>query len=811
MAISGMIGGVKAGVDAAAEVRHLCTGNPASTTNVARPRMHSIDQTLYAGILGTQSVEAVGEMMQPTHVSLVISQDGRSMHGGNEMTDIRAPDVERRSLLYHVLQVIAPAHLILYIALTVDWLLHPLEPSAGQLAVAMPPIVRALFVLLLGPLTLIAGVLVLRKTHGNITGLLLIIWSASLLLFTARHDLDFLVRIAANFRVWFLPLLILPIIFPNGRGPVRGVDLLLAAQIILNVVTGVVDLAAESTLAQFGLSATNPFYLDTATVIRPWIQQVWSVSNSLTSVPLAVLVIIAPIVHYRRGNVREREQIKWFVLSAVGVGALVFAYFIAVLIYGEGWVNAPPEFQAIFMFVFTAYLGIFPSVPVAYAILRHRLYDIDLIIHRALVYGTLTTFVVSAYVLIVVGIGSLLSAGSNLLLSLLATALVAVAFQPLREQIQHQVNRLMYGERDEPGRILARLGQQIESVITHDNLLPSIVETVARSLKLPFVQIEWAHQMEPDNGKAKGHNRSFVTEGVTSSVAASYGTPPHTSHTSANLLRLPLVYQTEVVGQLVLAPRARTDSFSPTDLRTLQALAQQIGLAAHAVRLTHDLQRSRERLVTAREEERRRLRRDLHDGLGPILSSVLLKLSAARRQLLGSANSLPATGVEDLIAESSEDLRNAIGDIRRVVHDLRPPVLDQLGLATAMRDFAESCSTRDEVGTHVTVDLPENLPPLSAAVEVAIYRIMQEALTNVVRHASADKCIVRLSVEEREDRYTLILDVSDNGVGLRSVRTAGVGLASMRERAEELGGTLNMESQAGLGTRVLASVPMGRE
>jgi signal transduction histidine kinase len=240
----------------------------------------------------------------------------------------------------------------------------------------------------------------------------------------------------------------------------------------------------------------------------------------------------------------------------------------------------------------------------------------------------------------------------------------------------------------------------------------------------------------------------------------------------------------------------------------LQALAQQIGMAAHAVRLTQDLQRSRERLVTAREEERRRLRRDLHDGLGPILSSVLLKLGAARRQLLGSANSLPSTGVEDLIAESSDDLRNAIGDIRRVVHDLRPPVLDQLGLATAIREFAESCSTRDKVGTQVTVDLPETLPPLSAAVEVAIYRIMQEALTNAVRHASADKCIVRLTVEEVEDRYMLILGVSDNGVGLRSVRTAGVGLASMRERAEELGGTFHMESQPGLGTRVLASVPM---
>src|SRR6266508_4863755 len=143
------------------------------------------------------------------------------------MVDIRAPDVERRSLFYRVLLVIALAHLFLYIALTLDWILHPLESSAGQLAVAMSPIVRELFVLLLAPLTLITGVLVLRKTRGNVIGLLLIIWSTSLLLFTARHDLDFVVRMTANFRVWFLPPLILPIFFPSGKAPLRGVDLLL--------------------------------------------------------------------------------------------------------------------------------------------------------------------------------------------------------------------------------------------------------------------------------------------------------------------------------------------------------------------------------------------------------------------------------------------------------------------------------------------------------------------------------------------------------------------------------------------------------
>jgi signal transduction histidine kinase len=192
----------------------------------------------------------------------------------------------------------------------------------------------------------------------------------------------------------------------------------------------------------------------------------------------------------------------------------------------------------------------------------------------------------------------------------------------------------------------------------------------------------------------------------------------------------------------------------------------------------------------------------------------------------------PSTAAENLIIEAGDDLRNAIADIRRLVNDLRPPVLDQLGLTTAMRDFAESCSSRDAVGVHVTVDLPEGLPRMSAAVEVALYRIMQEAVTNVVRHASADRCTVRLSVEETQDHYMLNLDVSDNGVGMSlnwrsqelnsrnegrglfqgaAHHATGVGLSSMRERAEELGGSFRIESQAEIGTRLLASIPMFKE
>ena len=470
----------------------------------------------------------------------------------------------------------------------------------------------------------------------------------------------------------------------------------------------------------------------------------------------------------------------FLLLSAATIGLNIFAPD-SILPGAPGWLIL----NSVGGVIATFSVAVFSMV-----LLRYHLWDVDLLINRALVYGTLTTFIVGAYVLIVVGLGSLFSAGGSILLSLLATALVAVAFQPLRERVQRQVNRLMYGERDEPGRILARLSQQIESVITHEKLLPSIVETVACSLKLPFAQIEWAHQPEAEGESASGPT-------VAPSVAATYGTPPHSS---ANVLRLPLMYQAEVVGQLVLAPRARTDGFSPADQHTLQALAQQIGLAAHAVRLAADLQRARERLVTAREEERRRLRRDLHDGLGPQLASQTLTLTAARQLLRTDPDA-----ADSLLTEATKHAQTAITDIRRLVYDLRPPALDYLGLVGALQAQTTQYGTSG-VYFNVNVDAPEPLPNLPAAVEVACYRTAQEALTNVVRHANARHCAITLTL--RDD---LQLEIVDDGQGLPPDRHAGVGFASMRERAEELGGVCVVETNKGGGVRVVMRLPLATE
>jgi signal transduction histidine kinase len=254
------------------------------------------------------------------------------------------------------------------------------------------------------------------------------------------------------------------------------------------------------------------------------------------------------------------------------------------------------------------------------------------------------------------------------------------------------------------------------------------------------------------------------------------------------------------MGELVLGQRGPGESFSAADRRLLDDLARQAGAAVHVAEQTAELRRSRERLVTAREEERRRLRRDLHDGLGPTLAALTLKLDTARN-LLGSDPRADA-----LLEDLSVRMQAAVGDIRRLVYALRPPALDELGLVGALRQAADAYDVPGQDG--LRVDIPAAaLPGLPAAVEVAAYRIALEALTNAVRHARATACSITLVVDGQQLR----IEVADDGVGLPDNMRAGVGLTSMRERAEELGGTWSITSRASGGMLVSAHLPLPRD
>ena len=489
----------------------------------------------------------------------------------------------------------------------------------------------------------------------------------------------------------------------------------------------------------------------------------------------------AQIYRYRRvsGPV-EREQTKWVVLGITATVVGTQGADILLLLSSQTWlvlVGHTIYYLSLLLIPFS--IGI--------AILRYRLFDIDLIINRALVYGALTTSVVLLYVLVVGGLGTVLQVQGSLIISLIATGLAAVMFQPLRDRLQRGVNRLMYGERDDPYAVLSRLGSRLESRLAPEALLPAVIKTVQEALKLPYAEI----QLKRKDG--------FET-------AAATGVP------GENALRLPLVYGGETVGRLVVGPRAGEEDFGPTERRLLEDLAHQIGASAHAalmtdeaLRLSVDLQRSRERLVEAREEERRRLRRDLHDGLGPQLSSQALTVDAVRKLMRRDPDA-----AEELLLELKSDAQDAVTDIRRLVYGLRPPALDDLGLLGALRESAAQYRAKGlSVSVEATGD--DSLPPLSAAVEVAAYRIAQEALTNVARHAGANTCTVSLALNEG----VLHVEVRDDGRGIpdpqEDAARAGVGLTSMRERVGELGGSLVVEPLPEGGTLVSARLPLPKE
>jgi len=493
---------------------------------------------------------------------------------------------------------------------------------------------------------------------------------------------------------------------------------------------------------------------------------------------------------YRHGALQHRRQTRWvvFSLSAVLVPGFLFLGLLSLPAFTQPSLLrllAYPPFTLVIAGVYLSF---------AVSILRHRLWDIYIIINRALVYGSLSAVVVGAYIMVVGALSTLLYVHGSLFVSILGTGVVALLLVPLRERLQRTANRLMYGERDDPHAVLSRLGQRLEETLTPDMLLSAIVETVAQALRLPYVAI------------ALKEGEQFKT---TAEYSAGQSTERPFIVDEAGALTLPLVHQAETIGQLIVVSRAPGEEFSLADHRLLANIAHQAGMAAQAARLAVDLQHSRKRLITSREEERRRLRRDLHDGLGPTLASHSFQLEEAIELLAGD----PDNGVaSDPIAAAAllRDLKTQtqvmVADIRRLIYQLRPPALDELGLLGALRIQAVQL-TKTNQELHIAVETaPAQLPPLPAAVEVAAYRIVLEALTNVIRHAQARRCRVHLSFIAGQPEM-LEVTIMDDGLGLPSRFQAGIGLISMRERAEELGGVCLIDSTATGGTRVIARLP----
>ncbi len=359
-------------------------------------------------------------------------------------------------------------------------------------------------------------------------------------------------------------------------------------------------------------------------------------------------------------------------------------------------------------------------------------------------------------------------------LNLLAFVLMALTFRPVYRWIRASVRELVYSQHENTYPALAQLSQRLESTPSPHAILPTIAETIAHTLKLPFIEIE----AQP--GDADG----------AAPLVTRFGYAPQ----RALIERVPLTYHETSVGELRVAGRRPDEPLSSSDLIVLRDLARQVGIALYAAQLTADLQRVRERLVIAREEERRRIRNDLHDGLAPTLSSLQLQLGAVRNSIRDHPEQ-----AESMIEDLRGDLRNATAEIRQLVYDLRPPMLDELGLVAAIKNFKFQGSN-----ISLRVDAPEPMPKLPAAVEVAAYRIAGEAIHNVVKHAHAATCVVSIEIGQG----CLTLNVTDDGTSLPHHPNLGVGIRSMQERAAELGGSLSVQSCEGGGTCLAAVLPI---
>ncbi|MGW5410450.1 sensor histidine kinase [Actinomadura geliboluensis] len=471
--------------------------------------------------------------------------------------------------------------------------------------------------------------------------------------------------------------------------------------------------------------------------------------------------IAAFTVRFRRSDPVRRTQLRWMLL-ALAANVVLFA---AGMVLTE---VTPPSVDWWIGDISLILMHAAVAVAVLVAVARYRLYDVDLLLGWTLLYAALAAAVIGIDVAVFVGAGTVID---EPLAAVTGAGVVAVLYAPLRLRLQRWVNRVLTG-RAEPYDVVSALARRLERSMGPDELLLEVARAVAQSFRSPYVRVE----LDRADGKT---------------VVVEHGTPRD------DVLVLPFGYRGAAIGRLALVPRSGA-RLPAADQRLLADVVRQAAAAARATALTEELQRSREQLVTGIAEERRRLRRDLHDGLGPSLAAAALKIEAARNLAPRDAAAADAT-----LRSVRGDLSGVLADVRRLVHDLRPPSLDQFGLVGAVEQLAERFQGRS---LRVRLSCAGRLSPLPAAAEEAAYRIVSEALANVSRHAGAAHCDVRLEATAE----ALEVEVVDDGRGMPPGALVGVGLVGMRERAEELGGRCAVSARPGGGTRVHAVLPFGR-
>jgi signal transduction histidine kinase len=618
-----------------------------------------------------------------------------------------------------------------------------------------------------GSALVVAGLLLLARRAARVLGWILLggalpfMMAACLstwLRFATGVTSAITVAVYAQVALWNVPRVLFALIglfFPTGRPPGRWARPLVAglvAAILLNEAAGIV--------------ATRLWRPGAATMVNALYSPAWAAVALRFQPPLeaaiwlgVVVAALSPLARWRRGDRLMRRQIA---IALPGFLLFLAEEFGRAQFVWNGWVAAARLALAV----------LWPAA-IGYVIVRDRLYELDLVARRIVAGAVPLVLLAAVYVAAAVTMSAALpGAGARLAAAVaVLAALVGLVLRPAGGWVSARVDRLLYGDRAEPYQLVRRLASQLREGVGPAAMPVAVCQIVVSALRLPGAALETT---------VAGQARRLATVGELTA-----GRTPDS---------VDLWHHGQRVGRLLVAPRPGQSHLDELDRNALQPLADLAAPAVSALALRTELAASRALLDDAQEQERRRLLRDVHDGFGPALAAVRLRVEAA------AALSPPGSASGSLLDEASRQLQEIVEEVRRITDNLQPPALEQLGLCAALAQLAQRLSGP---ALPIEVELAEHLPALAPETELAAYRIVAEALTNTIRHAAATRALIRLTGSD--DAITIT--VADDGIGLPSgtVRR-GVGLSSMAERATDLGGVCEVSS-GGAGTTVTARLP----
>jgi two-component system, NarL family, sensor kinase len=516
-----------------------------------------------------------------------------------------------------------------------------------------------------------------------------------------------------------------------------------ALNAILFAATGI--LSSENLAADLGVTA---YFVWPRFETFVWLEPVAEVLGDIVYGAAALSLIL----RYVRGDDRVRRQMLWLLLA------------VAIVLLGwtvPGWlgIQTPASLFAIALI----------PIAIMIAVLRYQLLDIRLVVSRFALYLLLSAFVIAGYLGLVTLLDRALAGSRTAEESAVVVLLLAVIFNPVRVWLQRRIDRLFYGSRQDPARAVAEVGSRLGEHASGSTGLEGALAALCETLRIPAAAIQ--------------------VNGIVLAKIGELSGEPYVA---------PLRRGTTVVGELLVNPRLGERKLPKADQHIVALLADLLAVAVQTTQLADELVASRADLIAAREDERQRLRQNLHDGLGPALTGVMLKAAAARRL----ATTEPANSAV-LLRELERNVAAAIADVRGLVDELRPPVLDGRGLVGALQDYVDSVQTPSGPRLQLSTDGVADLGQLAESVEVAAYRIATESLTNVLRHAHAESASIALWVD---DNHQLQMKITDDGV-VRTPWIAGVGLSSMRDRAAALGGRISAGPGAS-GGEVRVTLPL---